>query len=336
MATEMIELISIPVIPGLTVRAFNGAADYPAMVDILNASFRADDNDEMVTVEGLANDYAHPGNCDLATDMRMVEIKGQLVAFARVWWWVNDVGERIYGIYAHVHPDWRGQGIGRALLQWQEQRAHEIVLGHPHDGSRFLQSFTMEGQKARIALLKHAGYSIIRYGFMMVRPSLADAPDEWPLPPGLEVRPVQPEHMRLIWDALNEAFRDHWGHRPSTEEDYDEFIHWPDAQPHLWQVAWDIQTNQIAGMVLNNIFPRENEQFNQKRGWTDPICVRRPWRRQGLARALIMRSLRLLREQGMTEAALGVDAENPNKALHLYESCGYEPRKRSFTWRKAM
>jgi len=41
------------------------------------------------------------------------------------------------------------------------------------------------------------------------------------------------------------------------------------------------------------------------RGWTDPIGVRRRWRKQGLARALIARSLRLLREQGMTEAGLG-------------------------------
>ena len=33
-----------------------------------------------------------------------------------------------------------------------------------------------------------------------------------PLPEGLEVRPYQPEHLRKIWDASNEAFKDHWGY----------------------------------------------------------------------------------------------------------------------------
>ncbi len=75
---------------------------------------------------------------------------------------------------------------------------------------------------------------------------------------------------------------------------------------------------------------------NQKRGWTDPICVRRPWRGQGLARALIMRSLRLLQEQGMLEACLGVDTHNPNGALQLYETCGYRQINSSTTYRKPL
>jgi ribosomal protein S18 acetylase RimI-like enzyme len=33
--------------------------------------------------------------------------------------------------------------------------------------------------------------------------------------------------------------------------------------------------------------------------------------------------MRVLRERGMTEAVLGVDAENPSGALGLYESVGF-------------
>ncbi|MCL5275682.1 MAG: GNAT family N-acetyltransferase [Chloroflexi bacterium] len=325
-----------PVIPGLAFRSFDSQHDFPAMVEIYNAANVVDHIEEVDTLEGLASDYAHLSNCDLATDMLMVEADDNVVGFGRVWWWVNDAGERLYGIMGQVHPQWRGKGIGRALLQWQERRIGAIAATHPTIEPRFIQTFSMESAQSRMALLKRAGYNIIRYGFMMVRPTLADVPEDWPLPDGLEVRPVLPEHMRLIWEALEEAFRDHWGHRPRSEEDYLSFLDWPDAQPHLWQVAWDARTDEIAGMVLNNIFERENAQYGIKRGWTDPICVRRPWRRRGLARALIMHSLKLLRDQGMTEAALGVDAENPNKALHLYESCGYQQYQRSFTLRKAL
>ena len=89
-------------------------------------------------------------------------------------------------------------------------------------------------------------------------------------------------------------------------------------------------------MVLNLIFEQGNEQARIKRGWTDNICVRRPWRRRGLARALIIRSLKVLHDQSMTEAALGVDVENPSNALRLYESCGYQVVQRGFTMRKAI
>ena len=38
----------------------------------------------------------------------------------------------------------------------------------------------------------------------------------------------------------------------------------------------------------------------------------------------------------MTEAALGVDTENPSGALHLYECCGFVPVSREATYRKAL
>jgi ribosomal protein S18 acetylase RimI-like enzyme len=64
--------------------------------------------------------------------------------------------------------------------------------------------------------------------------------------------------------------------------------------------------------------------------------VRRPWRKQGLARALIARSMRLLQEQGMTEAGLGVDAQNPNGALRLYEGLGFRVIRRFATFEKLL
>ncbi|MGD9030598.1 MAG: hypothetical protein PVG25_12380 [Anaerolineae bacterium] len=36
-----------------------------------------------------------------------------------------------------------------------------------------------------------------------------------------------------------------------------------------------------------------------------------------------MRSIRMFREMGMDETALGVDARNPVGALRLYQSVGY-------------
>jgi ribosomal protein S18 acetylase RimI-like enzyme len=66
------------------------------------------------------------------------------------------------------------------------------------------------------------------------------------------------------------------------------------------------------------------------------ISVKRGWRRWGIARALLARSLKVLRERGMTEAALGVDAENPSGARHLYEGMGFRVVRRAVFYRRPM
>ncbi len=185
-------------------------------------------------------------------------------------------------------------------------------------------------------MLEHEGYHPVRYGWEMVRPTLDDLPD-FPLPEGLEVRPVLPEHYRAIWDAATEAFRDHWGFAQPSEEDYQAWLKDKTIfQPHLWQIAWEVATNQVVGQVRTFIDHAQNEKYSRKRGFTEFISVRRPWRRRGLARALIARSLKAQKQQGMTESALGVDSENISGATRVYEDCGFRVAKRSTVYRKPL
>jgi ribosomal protein S18 acetylase RimI-like enzyme len=76
-------------------------------------------------------------------------------------------------------------------------------------------------------------------------------------------------------------------------------------------------------MVRNFIDTLENQDQNRRRGYTEFISVRRPWRGKGLAKALIAESIRMFTEMGMQETALGVDTENPSSALKLYQKMGY-------------
>ena len=98
----------------------------------------------------------------------------------------------------------------------------------------------------------------------------------------------------------------------------------------MWVVAWE--GDEIAGVVQNWIFPDENEKLGVARGWIEHISVRRPWRRRGLGRAITAESLRQLKAAGMTDAMLGVDAENPTGALGLYEGLGFEVYQRSIAY----
>jgi ribosomal protein S18 acetylase RimI-like enzyme len=219
------------------------------------------------------------------------------------------------------------------MLLHAQRRLCRLAQGHRIGRSSFYQAAVADSQAGTAALLLGHGYVPARRTYQMVRPNLEVVPD-LPLPPGLEVRPARPEHYRAIWEANQEAFRDHWGHVPVTEEDYQRWMGDPTFNPGLWCVAWD--GDQVAGMVLNLVNAAENKRYNRGRGYTEDICVRRPWRRQGLARALIARSLIVLRDQGMTEAALGVDAENWSGAMRLYQSMGYRIAQRWSLYRRPL
>jgi len=322
-----------PAVPGLTFRGFRGEADYPLMHRIIDGSKAEDNVQETMTVEDITRNYRHLFNCDPYRDMRFAEVYGEAVGYSRVWWEQELAGTWVYQHFAYLLPQWRGKGIRHALLQWSERRLREIAAGQPGDDPRVLTAWASDSECHWESVLLEAGYEAVRHGFEMVRPDLENIPD-LPLPGGLEVRPVQPEQVDTIWDAAREAFRDHWGATEWQPDWLDEWRESPTFQPHLWQVAWD--GDEVAGMVQNFVNEEENKEYGRRRGYTEGICVRRPWRRRGLARALIARSFKMHKELGMTEAALGVDAQNPNGALQLYRSMGFQVVKRHTTYRKPL
>ena len=200
-------------------------------------------------------------------------------------------------------------------------RARERATADGADDRRpaFAGSFTQEAEVGHRQLLADAGFQPARYFFEMTR-DLTDV-DVAPLPDGLDIRPVTPDLHRAIYDADVEAFRDHWEARQPEREDFDNLFAKADFDPALWVVAWD--GDEVAGVVQPWIWKDENEALGIRRGWLEHISVRRPWRGRGLARALTTEAMRRLRAAGMTEAMLGVDAENPTGALGLYESMGF-------------
>ena len=233
-------------------------------------------------------------------------------------------------------PTYRGRGIGRALLRHNMRHLRDRARGEAKAASaapteRRLESWAFESQSRRSRLLASEGFEVVRWFFEMLRPNLDDIAD-MPMPDGLEVRPVVPEHHRRIWAADIEAFRDHWGASEESEEAFERFFGPALFQPELWRVAWD--GDEVAGVVMNRVLTTFNEQTGERRGLLAGVSVRRPWRRRGLARALVAESLRAFREAGMTSAVLGVDADNPTGALGVYSDNGFVVHQRGMNYRR--
>ena len=322
-------------IPDLVVRHFEPDRDYPAVAGLIEAANLHDGVPWLPTAESLRHDWEHSAGADVNEDVIVADVAGSLVGYVEHSWRVR--GERVHHhVPVVVRPDMRHRGLGRALLAWVETRvAGGLAVGSlgPADLPHVLVGYADLEIPEVAPFAAAAGYHVEGYGVLMTR-GLADPIPDLPLPTGLEIRPVQPEDHRAIWAADTEAFLDHREPAVRTEADFERWFSQPDLDVSLWQVAWD--GTEIAGSVLNFIFRDENERLGLRRGWLEHVSVRRPWRNRGLASALMTRSMRILRDAGMAEAALGADAENLSGAVRLYESLGFRRIRTAAAYRKSI
>jgi GNAT superfamily N-acetyltransferase len=323
----------LPQLPGFNFKRFEGPGDYQAMVDIIMSNVD-DPTTHITSLEDITTDYAHMSESVPVRDMVFAFHAEQPVAYCRsTCMWEESSNSWIYGWLLHVHHDWKRQGIEEVLIGWLEEQA---ALNHTtlHTEATGLHSvFMPESDQHLLDIVQKHGYSPTRY-FEDMKRDLIEIPD-YPFPEGIEVRPAFPSQYRQVWEADVEAFQDHWGATIPPEENYQEWqANKNYFQPYLWQIAWS--GDDVAGMVWNFINSTENEKRERLRGYTESISVRRPWRGKGIAKALICRSMKMMKALGMTEVALGVDSQNISGATKLYYGLGYRSYNRSVVLRKPL
>jgi mycothiol synthase len=331
-AVPSLELPDAPPIEGLRFRRLADPSDYAALCSLLRDANVHDGVDWIPDAETLRIELENETDFDPRQDLIVADVHGRVVGYGRMLRQVRD-GVSVYFSIGSVHPAWRRRGLGRAIVHANIARAREKAASVSDPGGRALRAWLMDSEAGAAELFRSEGYLPIRYSFGMRRElPPAELLPVAPLPDGLELRPVLSEHHRAIFEADNEAFRDHWGQREGTEEDFRAMFGSPELDTSLWRIAWE--GDQVAGCVLTWIWRAENDALGIRRGWLERISVRRPWRRRGLASALIVSALDGLREAGMTEAMLGVDAENQTGALRLYETLGFVQKDRATSFQR--
>jgi len=320
-------------VAGLRLRPYAGEADLADIARIENAEAAEDGLQRRVSLEEVASFFARSSDSfDPARDVTIAELDGRVVGVGQREIVDTTDARREYRLDGIVDPAWRGRGIGRALLTENERVARDLA-GAQGTSAPVLGSWSWETQPRDRALLEAAGFRPARWFFDMVRPTLDDVV-EAALPEGLDLRPIDRSLARAVWDADIEAFADHWGGFDHSEANLERWLNAPTTDLSLWVVAFD--GDEIAGGVINSIDPDQNAVLGVRRGWLNSVFTRRAWRRRGLATALVARSLARLRDRDMTSAALGVDADNANGALGLYERLGFAVDQRAIAWRKEL
>lgn len=322
-----------PQIPGFVFRGYQGRDDIPDILALIERMRPADGFDWPVSERDLIDDFENFPESDPKRDILIAERDGAIVAYSQVWWANDPAGLILYYFSVNVSPELRDTELGDALLDWCETRSKENSEAHDPGKKKLFNLAFPDKMEYFAGLLKKHDYWVYRHGLSMLRPDLENIPD-FRLPPGLEVREVLPEHHEKVRLAWNEACRDMRGQIPIPDYEWEMWSKRQSYDPTLWSIAW--QGDEVIGTVFGMIDPESNEMNRRKRGMTEFISTRKDWRGKGVAKALMARTMRLLKERGMTECALGVDEENPSGARHLYEKMGFRVTGRATFYRKEL
>ncbi len=328
-----LELPQAPAIRGLRFRFYEGEADIPAMVEVVNRFYAATGETERWSEEMMASNLRNPTHVSAQDGTLLAFVDEAMVAYSTIEFSDTTDGERHYRSLGHIQPAWFRHGLGTAMMAFNERLLRDLAAREAHTGPTKLLTWLDDEDAGGLALARQRGYTKVRVYHHMTRPDM-DGIDVPPLPEGIEVRPVTREMLPAVWAAATEAFRDHFGGHDFSAAAYQRWVEDPLMDLDLLVTAFD-GDEPIAG-VQGAIDPDENEDNGYLRGWTDPVWTRRAWRRRGLAHALLGRSLQQLRERGMTSAQLGVDSENENQALTLYQRHRYAVDRSASEWHKPL
>jgi GNAT superfamily N-acetyltransferase len=314
-------------------RHLDPETDIPVLTAIANAAVAADRVQERITEQQFGLDLQAEEKFDPATDFRVAEVDGIPVAFCKVEWIDTNDGLREYRSWCEVHPDWRRRRVGSALFAWAREHIEQRAATQDVDRPKVAGCWGSVTDLGADPLYRAHGYEPARWFFHMNR-DLTLPIEVPPLPEGIEVRPVTSDDARRLFLADNEAFLDHWGGIDTSEAAFQKWIADDDWDPSLHVVAFD--GDEIAGAVINAIYHKANADMGVLHGWLDSVFTRRPWRRRGLAHALVARSLVLLKERGMAEGILGVDADNETGALGVYTDNGFVATEKFTAYRRPL
>jgi mycothiol synthase len=294
---------------GIIIRA-PGMGDAAAVAELINISSMADMGQPMTSMAELQERWEVTG-FDLKSDAWVaVSAEGQVVGYEEIF---NRHGHFHLEGDGYVHPEFQNLGIGTALLRKLEARARQHIQLAPPEMRAHLRNGISLQDNAGGFLHENEGYQAIRY-FYWMRIRMESQPPTPDLPGGIRLDTYTTESgPQPLFDALAEAFRDHWGQSPWNFDFWKQ--HTFDNEffdPGLIFIAFD--GDEIAGAATCRV------RFEH--GWISTLGVRRPWRQRGLGQALLLTAFNEFYRRGEKIVALSVDAASQTGATRLYERAG--------------
>ncbi len=297
---------------GYTVRAAT-LEDAGFLAELFNAVTLDEVGVAWTDAADMRADLAAPG-FDLANDAALVlDAAGRLDA----GFLLHPNGSPVSTVLAIglVRPEATGRGLGTYITSLAEEHAQRKIPLEAATGRFTVRTPRFVQNEAAAVLFRDLGYEPVRTWWRMAI-ELGGGGPEASLPSGIDLAPFEPERdSRPAYDALEEAFRDHWGMGMGGFEDWVNRVVDRSAS-HIVLVARE--GAEIAGVLVG----RAGLAADAEAGSVEELGVRRTWRGRGVGLALLHVAFDEFRRRGLARARLTVDSESPTGATRLYERAG--------------
>ena len=229
-----------------------------------------------------------------------------------------------------VLPEYRRRGVGKALAQ-------KAIESLKERGMEIAETALDSTREVCIRLFEDLGFRLIRSSSFM-KMSLDKIPFNIGENREVDMRKLDvtsEEDIILLNNLENECFKEHFNYRPSQIE---ETRHWLLENPWLqWQAYFFAELEgKSVGYISIGIDEKYNREKETLSGWINDIGVLKPFRRRGIGTALMLKGLNELKNEGLENALLYVDDENPTKAIKLYEKIGFKIVKKTQIYQKKL
>ena len=312
----------------LNIRRFVQDRDEDVWASLWNKAFREFEDFRSISVEDMRTSEKNP-SFD-ASGMFIAELDGKPVGIVNAY--VDKVREEKKGFIRviGVDPDYRRRGIGRVL-------AEKAVDSLKDRGMQIVEAGAVMGKPEAAGLLETMGFKQVRV-FSLMKRDLAKIPSGIGENRDVLLRKFEKgslEDLKLLNWLSNEAFREHYNYRPDTVEETRYFL---DQDPILKDQEWlfTIVNGNPIGYVGVGIDQKYNEEKSTRCGWIMSIGVLKQNRLKGVGTRLMIEGIKLLKAKDMVEAMLGVDDQNPTKAIKLYEKVGFMATRKDTAYQKTL
>jgi ribosomal protein S18 acetylase RimI-like enzyme len=248
-----------------------------------------------------------------AKDTRIWEnSSGKITGFAMLW--RRQPTSPYVVLDSFAHPAFATEELLLAMLQWGDQRAHEIVVEQKKPLSVYANGFSQHA---------FADKPLSRFGFSLLPPnpdehnvyfarSLQDNIPTPSLPPGYSLR-----SLRDLGDV--EAYQSLYGFAKVNPLHQKELLE-SNEYRHLVVVN---PNNEYVAYCECSICRAEWQSIHQRIGWIDYIETRSGQQKKGLGQAVLSAGLIQLQEWGADTAML-ITVNTNTPAVNLYTKAGFE------------
>ena len=155
-----------------------------------------------------------------------------------------------------------------------------------------------------------------------------------PLPPGITYVEWTPALAQRFWEVYDDAFRDRPGFPGWPAQRWIDWISgYDDFRPDLTFLA--LEGGEAAGFIVCEVDAASEPPAGRRTGWIVQVGVRPRWRGRGIGRALLCHAMQRFRSEGLDDAMLYVNVNNP-RAIGVYTGLGFSVVKRRTRYVKSL